>query len=424
MTDAEFLQAFWTIAVGIVCNVSCALIGCYLVLRRLSLLGDAISHGVLPGIVLAVLVSGQLSGWPILLGAMVCGVLTAALTQTLQTVGKVPEDSSMGVVFSALFALGVLLISRQTASRDLDLDCVFNGVLETVVLDTVEWGGLEIPRAFPTMALALGVTLAVVLLFWKELKIVSFDPALASAMGISALLVHYLLMALVAAVTVASFEAVGSILVVAMLVVPAATAHLLTDRLWLMMVWAAVIAVVSAVLGYVLASEHVLNSIVSGMMAVVAGAQFVLAVLFAPRHGVAARGLRNARLALRIAGEDALAALFRAQEAGAAAPAVGGGLWPRLAVLWLRRQGLVRRAADGTAALTDPGRQRAQSLVRAHRLWEAYLGENFDLPPDHLHDPATRMEHFIGPALQGQLASELNHPAVDPHGKPIPPSQG
>src|SRR3954452_11010745 len=135
MTPAEFHQAFWTIVVGVVCGVSCALIGCYLVLRRLSLLGDAISHGVLPGIVLGVLVSGQVTGWPILLGAMLCGVLTAALTQTLQSFGKVAEDASMGVVFSTLFAVGVLLISLQPfgrSSRDLDLDCVFNGILELV----------------------------------------------------------------------------------------------------------------------------------------------------------------------------------------------------------------------------------------------------------------------------------------------------
>lgn len=420
MTHAEFLQAFWTIAVGVVCNVSCALIGCYLVLRRLSLLGDAISHGVLPGIVLAVLLSGQLTGWPILLGAMLCGVLTAALTQTLQTVGKVSEDASMGVVFTTLFALGVLLISVQTSSRDLDLDCVFNGVLELVAEDTFAWNGWDIPRAFPTMALALACTLAAILVFWKELKIVSFDPALATAMGISAVLVHYLLMALVAAVTVTAFEAVGSILVVAMLVVPAATAHLLTDRLWVMMVWAALIAVLSAVLGYVLASEHVFNSIVSGMMAVVVGVQFLLAVLFAPRHGVLARGVRNARLALRIAGEDVLATLFRAQESGSAAPP-GKGLRSWLVLIWLSRKGLVRCAADGTLSLTETGRLRGQSIVRSHRLWEAYLGENFQLPPDHLHDPAMRMEHFIGPDLQGQLASELNHPAIDPHGRPIPP---
>src|SRR4051794_35112216 len=109
MTPAEFHQAFWTIAVGVVCNVSCALIGCYLVLRRLSLLGDAISHGVLPGIVVAALVSGQLTGWPVLVGAMLCGVLTAALTQTLHRYGRVTEDASMGVVFTSLFALGVVL---------------------------------------------------------------------------------------------------------------------------------------------------------------------------------------------------------------------------------------------------------------------------------------------------------------------------
>ncbi len=142
----------------------------------------------------------------------------------------------------------------------------------------------------------------------------------------------------------------------------------------------------------------------------------MLAVLFAPRHGLVARWLRNARLALRIAGEDVLAALYRAAEAGS--PTVGPR--PRLAAWWLARQGLVQRGVGGLE-LTDQGRQRARSLVRSHRLWEAYLGENFDLPPDHLHDPATQMEHFIGPDLQGQLAAELHNPARDPHGRPIPP---
>jgi manganese/zinc/iron transport system permease protein len=347
--------AFWWILIGILCNVSCALLGCYLVLRRLSLLGDAISHAVLPGIVLAFVLSGQVTGLPIMLGAMVLGVLTAFLTQTLHQVGKVPEDSSMGVVYTALFALGVLLLQNAAHGTDLDPNCVLYGLLEYASIDTFDFFGFEVPRAVPTLGTALLLTVGFVLVFWKELKIVSFDPGLAAALGINATLVHYLLMAMVAGVTVAAFDAVGSILVVAMLIVPAATAQLLTDRLAWMLVWAAVVGVVSAVGGYL--ANAWLETNLAAMMAVAAGLQFLLAVLLAPRHGVVARLVRNARLSLRIACEDVLAYLYRREEtAGPAgergvAPGEIGRAGGRLA-RWLARPGCggTGRSARGAVA--------------------------------------------------------------------------
>ena len=155
------------------------------------------------------------------------GLATTMLTQTLHALGKVPEDASMGVVFTSLFAIGVILINNVAPRIDLDPGCVLYGLLELAPLDMVSVGGLEIPRVVPTLAVALSVTLLLVVLFWKEFKIVSFDPELATAMGISALVFHYVLMAMVAGVTVASFEAVGSVLVVAMLIVPAAASFVM-----------------------------------------------------------------------------------------------------------------------------------------------------------------------------------------------------
>ena len=411
----------WTVVVGIVCNVSCAILGCYLVLRRLSLMGDAISHAVLPGIALAVLLTGQITSVVILVGAMAFGILTTFLTQTLQSFGKVREDASLGIVFTSLFAVGVVLISksRSIANVDLDPSCVFYGLFEMVSLRTETWLGIEVPQALPTMLLALILTLSIVTLLWKELKITAFDPALATAMGINAVAIHYLLMAMVAGVTVTAFEAVGSILVIVMLIVPPATAYLLTDRLGSMMAWSVAIAICTAVVGKLLAPE---DANLGGMMAVVSGGFFFLAVLFAPKHGLLARVWRNTQLGLRIVAEDVLAALYRREEAGDGKVAIPGVLG-RLAVFSLKNQGQVVFAAEGEWKLTEAGRARAQSIVRAHRLWEAYLGKHFDLPADHLHEPATRMEHFLDPAMQQQLEAELEQPGIDPHGRAIPPGK-
>jgi ABC-type Mn2+/Zn2+ transport system permease subunit len=410
-------DAWWTIAVASCCNVACALLGCYLVLRRMSLLGDAISHAILPGIVLAFLFTGERQGWAILLGAMALGVLTTFLTQGLHGLGKVPEDASMGVVFTALFAAGVILITRYASQVDLDPGCVLYGVLENVTLQTIE--GTDIPEAFLTQGPAVALTVAFILLFWKELKIVSFDPALAKAMGLPVALVHYALMAMVAGVTVASFEAVGSILVIAMLIVPGATAHLLTDRLPWMLVWSAVVALLCAFFGYLGAVW--LNTSTAGMMSVVAGLQFLLAVVFAPRHGLLSKAWRNYRLSVRIACEDTLAALFRREENVQAPAPIPGGLRGMLAQALLRRFGLLTKAGQ-RLKLTERGRKEASFLVRSHRLWESFVGQHFQLPLDHLHDPAERMEHFIGPTFQEELATELQQPATDPHGKMIPPA--
>ena len=426
--SSDMHHAFWTITIGCVCGVSCALLGSYLVLKRMSLLCDAIGHGMLPGIVLAVLVTGNLGNLSILAGAMIFGMLTAFLTQTLTSLGKVPEDAAMGVIFTTLFAVGVVLLSRFLGHVDLDPNCVFYGMFELVPLNTFELFGLEIPEAFPTMLTSLLMTLSFVALFWKELKIASFDPDLSSAMGYNAHLIHYMLVALVAASSVTAFQALGSVVVLAMFIVPAATAQLLTDRLGPMLVWAAIVAIVSSVLGYALASRWVFASNVAGMMAVVAGIQLFLAVLLAPRQGLVAKWLRNFRLSLRMAGEEILAHLYRKEEA--AAPAVSlqledhgfGALTVRLALARLKRHRLIDVNPDGGWQLTDQGRQEATSIVRAHRLWEAYLTQNFQLPLDHLHAPASRMEHFIGPQLQKELAQQLDQPAVDPHGKSIPPS--
>jgi ABC-type Mn2+/Zn2+ transport system permease subunit len=424
--------AVWTIAVGLTATVACSLLGCYLVLRRMSLMGDAISHSVLPGIVIAFVGSGELAGPWTFFAAVVMGLLAAFLTQSLHTFAQVPEDASMGVVFTSLFALGVFLLTNLARYVDLDPGCVLYGTIETAPFDTFPWFGLEVPRALRSLVPALLLTIGFVALFWKELKISSFDPALATAMGINGTLMHYLLMAMVAIVTVAAFEAVGSIIVIAMLVVPAATAQLLTDRFGRMMLIAVAVATLSSIAGYFSAVS--IDTTVAGMMGVSAGVMFAAAVFFSPRHGVLGKAINRLALSLRIVSEDIIALLYRAEElmslSGSHKPeklswlrcvrAVGGGLTAWLAVPLLRWRDAIH-FSGGEMLLTSTGRSLAQSLVRSHRLWEAFLTEHFQLPLDHLHAPAERIEHFIGPQLQETLSADLRTPAIDPHGREIPP---
>jgi manganese/zinc/iron transport system permease protein len=413
------------ILVGALTNVACALIGCYLVLRRMSLMGDAIAHAVLPGLVLAFVFFGSLNILPLFIGAALVGLLTTFLTQTLHQFGRVPSDASMGVVFTSLFALGVVLVKRYVSGMHFDVACVYEGSLSQAALDTFTIAGWELPLQLRTVLPVTLLNLGAIALFWKELKISSFDPALSTTMGFTATGMHYLVMALVAVTTVASFEAVGSILVVAMLIVPPATAHLLCDRLARMVLLACVFAILSAVFGYWLAVRW--NVAPAGAMAVVAGVMYGLAVLFAPQYGILSTLLRNLQTTLRIFREDLLLMLYRVEEIdpskrlrpSEALSAVGGGWLARWALSMLRRRGRVQ-IRDGHLHMTDDGRWRAARLVRGHRLWEAYLVKHLGLPADHVHAPADRVEHFINQPLRDELQKDLHTETRDPHGRNIP----
>ncbi|MGD9721202.1 MAG: metal ABC transporter permease [Pirellulales bacterium] len=424
----------WIIVAGILCAVAASLLGNFLVLRRMSLLGDAISHAILPGLAAAFLITGARESLPMFLGAAAVGVLTALATEWIRSYGKVDEGAAMGVVFTGLFALGLIIIVQAADHVDLDPGCVLYGAIELTPLDTVEVGSWPVPRVVLVLSIVLLINLLVVVLFYKELKISSFDPALAMSLGINARGMHYLLMTLVAVTAVASFESVGNILVVAMFVVPPAAAHLCTDRLSVMMVISALVAAASAVLGHLgaltlprLIGYH--STTTAGMMAVAAGTLFGACVLFAPRYGVLMKLVRRRLLSLSILAEDVLALMFRAEEraqpelanSAAMRHALGAGIAAiGSAICWLRRQGDVEQTATGIG-LTAQGRRRAATLVRSHRLWEQYLVETGGLEGRHLHENAERLEHFTDDELRRRLAAETASPRTDPHGAPIPP---
>ncbi len=276
----------WVVITGGLCAAACALPGCFLVLRRMSMMGDAISHAVLPGLAIGFLLTGTRAGLPMLAGAAVTGVLTAMFTQWITRFGNVDRGASMGIVFTTLFALGMILITRAADRVDLDPGCVLYGAIEMTPLDvvaTLTVGGTEIdvPRAAVVLGGVLLFNLLVVLALYKELQISAFDPELATALGIRALTMHYILMAMTAITTVAAFEAVGSIMVIAMLIVPAATAWLLTDRLPVMLGLSAGLGVIAAGLGHVSAITLPTwfgyeDTSTAGMMAVATGLLFSL----------------------------------------------------------------------------------------------------------------------------------------------------
>lgn len=265
---------------------TCGLLGCYLILRKMAMVGDAISHAVLPGIVLAFLFSGSRDSVTMLIGAGLIGILTTFLIEFFHKKAKLQTDASIGVTFTWLFAVGVVLISLFAGKVDLDQDCVLYGEIAYVPLDVIilDNGANIGPKAIYVMGAIFLLIVAFIVTFYKQLFLTTFDPAFANAIGISTSLWHYLLMSAVSATTVASFESVGAILVVALLIAPAATAYLLTDNLKWMMVIASISGIISSITGYYLAVW--LDGSIAGAIATCAGILFGLALMFSPTHGL------------------------------------------------------------------------------------------------------------------------------------------
>ncbi len=272
--------AFWIILTGALVAMSCGLLGCFLVLRRMSMVGDAISHAVLPGIVIAFLLSGSRDTGFMLLGAAATGMLATMLITYFHRRAGLQADASIGVTFTFLFAVGIILISAYAGHVDIDQDCVLYGEIAYVPVDLwITSGGTVMgPRAVYILSGLLVLIVLFVTLGYRKLMLTSFDPGFAQSIGIPTGIWHYLLMAAVSLATVGSFESVGAILVVAFLIGPPATAYLLTRSLK-QMLWLTVgLAFVIASSGYLLASW--LNASVAGCMAVMVGVCFGMAFIW------------------------------------------------------------------------------------------------------------------------------------------------
>ncbi len=271
---------------AILVAVPCAVLGVFLYLKRMSLLSDALAHVALPGIVAAFLLSGEMEGPFMLFGAATVGVGAAWLIETLSRRPNVRPDAAVGIVFTTLFAAGVILLSTQVHDAHIDTDCVLFGNVLAISNDTL-W----------MLAVAAPVVLVGVAIFWRWLAISSFDPVLAVNVGVPVTAVHYGLMTGVSLTTVAGFEAVGAVLVIALVIVPAATAHILANRLSTMVGIAVVHAVLSTVIG--MYASVWLNCSSAGAIVVAGGVLYALVFLLAPRYGAFAR-LFNRRRTRRL----------------------------------------------------------------------------------------------------------------------------
>lgn len=273
-------DAFWIILTGCLVASTGGILGCFLILRKISMVGDAISHAVLPGIVFAYLVSGSRASLPMLIGAVLLGILTTIIIELLNKKGKMQSDASIGVTFTFLFALGIILLSAFAGKVDLDQDCVLYGEIAFVSFEQIAGIPYSIYILLPTFL----IVLFSIMIGFKGLSVTTFDPVYAASIGISTAFWHYFLMAAVSLTTVVSFESVGAILVVAFLVVPAATAYLLSNRLMTMLFLSVLIGIVGSILGYYLAVKT--NGSIAGSMTTVLGMLFLMAFLFAPQQGL------------------------------------------------------------------------------------------------------------------------------------------
>jgi manganese/zinc/iron transport system permease protein len=272
--------------------IACAIPGAFLVLRKMALISDAISHSILPGLVIGFFITHDLGSPLLIIMAALSGVVTVVLVEFIQKTKLVKEDTAIGLVFPVLFSIGVILISKNANDVHLDTDVVLLGELAFAPFDRLLVNGMDFgPKSLWIIGTILLITLSLLFAFFKELKISTFDAGLATALGFSPVVLHYGLMSVASVTTVGAFDAVGAILVVALMIAPAATAYLLTDNLKKMLLLSVFFGVFSAIAGYWLA--HWLDASISGSMTTVLGLVFLLVYLFAPKRGLISVLYRN-----------------------------------------------------------------------------------------------------------------------------------
>jgi manganese/zinc/iron transport system permease protein len=356
---------------GILVASACALLGNFLILRRLAMMSDAISHAILPGLVAGyVLAQGPnlLAGF---IGAALAAIVTVTLVEAMQRTRLVDGGAAIGIAFPAMFALGTVLVTRQFADIHLDADAILYGSIEFVAFDTLVIGDRDLgPQSIWVMSFLCVINLLFIGLFYKELKLTTFDAGLAAALGFSPLVVHYALMLVLSVTAVGAFTAVGAVLVVALVIVPAATAYLLTDRLAVMIPLSVALGAASALAGYRVAIA--LDASISGAMVTATGVLFGLALFFSPSQGLVARAWRARRNRARFASEMLIVHLFthegtaESEEESSVAHLSDGLRWSPartdLAIAGAASRGWIARA-NGHLALTEPGRQMARLVL-------------------------------------------------------------
>ncbi|MFT5302423.1 MAG: ABC-type Mn2+/Zn2+ transport system permease subunit [Mariniblastus sp.] len=403
---------------GTLLSIVCSVVGCFIVLRKMSFLADAIAHsmfaGVIAGYLLIKLVFGQQDPHlgAMIIGAFLAGITTVGMVGFISKFSRISQDTAIGIMYTGIFALGAFAISLKAIGKHIQID-IYHYVMGSV---------LSVPNEeLWLLAIVTSIVLSVVLLFYRPLQLTSFDPIMAASIGIPVLAVEYLLTACTSLVVVSGVQITGVILVVALIITPGATAYLLSDRLDRMIIISIVIGVLGFWSGFILAT---LAGAAPGASVVVMMTLIFLGTLtFAPRYGLLADWIRKSSAIPQETMEDVLGAILRAK--GKSVPIAEiekhltfRNMKIRRAISNLARQDLLEIDKD-KIRLTDDGRIEANRLVRAHRLWETYL-EQAGTPEQDLHKKAHKLEHISDQATVEYLDDKLGHPIADPHGSEIP----
>lgn len=412
---SSFLQSdlgLRTVIIAVLVGAMCGLLGCFIVLRNMAMIGDALSHAILPGIVVAFLVVGY-SGFAFFVGSVIAGLLSAFLITWLQQKMQVKNDAAIGIIFTFMFSLGIIGISWLSGKEGVHLDLkdfLFGNLLSVSSEDL--W----------TTVILFFVVCFTLLTFYRSLFVTTFQPVISGTLGINARFIHYLLMLLLSLVVVASLRSVGVILVVAMLITPASAALLLANRLQLVLLWAAIIGSFSAIGGLLMSIAA--NLPVGPSMAVTTTIVYACIALFAPKKGFIPKYKARKNLEKRILIEDIIKRTLQSGK-GIADPSSLAELTGHPVnkiEQWCHRLVKLKlyQSVNGQFSLTELGKTKALQLVRAHRLWETFLSEELGLDPDQLHTDAELAEHYLTDEDLHHLDERLGFPELDPHGSPIP----
>lgn len=395
--------------VGIMCGV----VGSFMVLRNMSLIGDALSHAILPGIFVAFILVGQSSSG-FFIGTLVAALLSAVLMTWLQEKINTKNDAIMGIIFTVMFSIGVIGISYLNNQQGVHLD------LQDFLFGTVL--GVSNSDIVITAIITLFIIVSIVL-FYRYLFITTFQPVIAETMGISVKTMHYFLMLLLSFAIVSALRTVGIILVVAMLITPSATALLLSDKLKKVIVISGLLGLFSAVAGLIIAI--IFDTTPGPAMCVVVTLCYFAAVFFSPTKGLLPKRFRKWKLSNQIEKEDIIKYLKKKgsllisdiQQASTQLDIPAGKL--KKHIQSLINNSHISKTSD-SYQLTNSGEQLGQDLVRAHRLWETFLVDQVGLKGDEIHEDAEKYEHLLDLEFLDQLDAKLGYPTTDPHGSPIP----
>lgn len=412
----------YVLAGCIILGVSAGLLGSFAFLRKRSLLGDALSHAALPGVCMAFLLTGTKDPWVILGGALTSCWLGALCIEWIVKYTRCKEDSALGMVLSVFFGSGILLLtyiqkSGNAAQSGLD-KFLFGQAASLIARDVYVLGGVGL-----TLCLAVFVA-------YKEFKIVSFDPDFARAVGLPVRLIEITLATLIVLAVCIGLQAVGVVLMAAMLMTPAAAARYWTNQLSRMLQLAVLFGALSGFLGaYV---SYLSTRMPTGPWMVVGVTTiFIVSFLFAPQRGAAARILRHRHFRRKTAKENLLRTLYKFGERTRdwhEPRSLSELLQHRdMPIGFLRRTlhrlagaGFITETSDGRYLLSESGIAEAERVTRLHRLWELYLMRKLEIAPDHVHDDAEEIEHILTPELEARLLDELEGEEHDPHGQQIP----